>query len=110
MRWSFYILVLLVLSLPGAFGQQQYTEGACILLQQQIDRFSHQKQNSNYRNAKSEYERFCRKPVSALQRQATPTNNSAQTNVAQPTTGKAENTAADLANTTLPTKPESHLN
>uniref|UniRef100_UPI004048D36F nuclease-related domain-containing protein n=1 Tax=Rheinheimera sp. TaxID=1869214 RepID=UPI004048D36F len=106
MRWSFCILVLLVLSLPGAFGQQQYTEGACILLQQQIDRFSHQKQNSNYRNAKSEYERFCRKPVSALQRQTTPTNNSAQTNATQPT--KAEN-AADLANTTLPTKPDPDL-
>lgn len=111
MRWTFYILVLLVLSLPGAFGQQQYTEGACILLQQQIDRFSHQKQNSNYRNAKNEYERFCRKPVSALQRPTTPASNSnsAQTNVAQPTSDTAQNATADLAKTALPTKTEAEL-
>ena len=109
MRCTFYILLLFVLSLPMAFGQQQYTEGACILLQQQIDRFSHQKQNSNYRNAKNEYERFCRAPISALQRQATPTNRNAQTNATQPPSDKTENTAAGSANIALPTKPEAEL-
>ena len=109
MRCTFYILLLFVLSLPKAFGQQQYTEGACILLQQQIDRFSHQKQNSNYRNAKNEYERFCRAPISALQRQATPTNRNAQTNATQPPSDKTENTAAGSANIALPTKPEAEL-
>ena len=109
MRCTFCILLLLVLSLPKVFGQQQYTEGACILLQQQIDRFSHQKQNSNYRNAKNEYERFCRAPISALQRQATPTNRNAQTNATQPPSDKTENTAAGSANIALPTKPEAEL-
>ncbi len=51
-------LLLLLLS-PMLFAQQRLSEGACILLLQQIDRFSQQKQSSNYRNAKREYDLYC---------------------------------------------------
>ena len=69
MRTLLIALSLLLLVSPLVYSQQQYTEGACIMLQQQIDRFSHQKQNSNYRSAKREYDRFCRKPTSMAQRE-----------------------------------------
>lgn len=51
-------LLLLLLS-PLLAAQQRLSEGACILLLQQIDRFSQQKQSSNYRNAKREYDLYC---------------------------------------------------
>ncbi|MBZ9611314.1 nuclease-related domain-containing protein [Rheinheimera maricola] len=69
MRGLLLSLLLFILGSPMVYGQQQYTEGACILLQQQIARFSHQKQNSNYRSATREYDRFCRKPAKPPQRQ-----------------------------------------
>ncbi|MEW5682205.1 MAG: NERD domain-containing protein [Pseudomonadota bacterium] len=55
-------LLLLLLS-PLLFAQQRLSEGACILLLQQIDRFSQQKQSSNYRNAKREYDLYCQPVV-----------------------------------------------
>lgn len=64
MRSLLFLLLLFFISLPLAFGQQQYTEGACILLHQQMQRFSHNPQSSNYRNAMREYDRFCQKPKS----------------------------------------------
>ncbi len=51
-------LLLLLLS-PLLYAQQRLSEGACILLLQQIDRFSQQKQSSNYRSAKREYDLYC---------------------------------------------------
>ena len=57
------ILSLLLMISPLAYSQQQYSEGACILLAQQIDRFSQQKQSSNYRSARREYDRFCLQPA-----------------------------------------------
>src|SRR5690606_27380154 len=54
---------LLLTVTPLAYSQQQYSEGACILLAQQIDRFSQQKQSSNYRSARREYDRFCLQPA-----------------------------------------------
>jgi hypothetical protein len=68
MRYLFLLLSLLLLLSPLVYGQQQYSEGACILLQQQIDRFSQNKQNSNFRGATREYERFCRNPTTFEQR------------------------------------------
>ncbi|WP_333606665.1 nuclease-related domain-containing protein [Arsukibacterium sp.] len=65
MRCLLLIISLFLLSLPLAYGQQQYTEGACILLHQQMQRFSHIPQSSSYRNAQREYDRFCRKPAPA---------------------------------------------
>ncbi|WP_213999211.1 NERD domain-containing protein [Arsukibacterium sp.] len=62
MRWMRYFLPLLLLTAVQALGQQQYSEGACILLDQQVQRFSHIPQSSSYRNAKSEYDRNCNKP------------------------------------------------
>lgn len=78
MRYLLFTITLLLVSLPLA-AQQQYTDGACILLQQQIDRFDQQRQNSNYRSAKREYDRYCLKPVQAVPRgsqarQAVPVN------------------------------------
>lgn len=67
MRYLLFIMPLLFVSLP-LLAQQQYSDGACILLQQQIDRFSQQRQNSNYRNAKREYDRYCQQPVQAAPR------------------------------------------
>tara|TARA_R110002126_G_scaffold75469_24_gene188426 strand:+ start:5408 stop:6580 length:1173 start_codon:yes stop_codon:yes gene_type:complete len=62
MRWVRYFLPLLLLTAVQAFGQQRYSEGACILLDQQVQRFSHMPQSSSYRNAKSEYDKNCNKP------------------------------------------------
>lgn len=72
MRSLLFILLLLLLNLPVAYGLQQYTEGACILLDQQIQRFSRQPQSSNYRNAKSEYEKNCRKPTRYVPQETEP--------------------------------------
>jgi len=40
MRWMRFTLPLLLLNSPLAFGQKQYTEGACLLLQHQMVQFS----------------------------------------------------------------------
>jgi len=55
MRWWLFTLSLLLLSSPLAYGQQQYSEATCILLQQQIERFSVQPQSRNYLDSKREY-------------------------------------------------------
>ncbi|MBV2129114.1 nuclease-related domain-containing protein [Arsukibacterium indicum] len=62
MRWVRYFLPLLLLTAVQASGQQRYSEGACILLDQQVQRFSHMPQSSSYRNAKSEYDKNCNRP------------------------------------------------
>ena len=67
MRWMPFFLPLLLLISVQAPALQQYSEGACILLDQQVQRFSHIPQSSNYRNAKSEYDRKCLKPTRTVQ-------------------------------------------
>jgi hypothetical protein len=62
--WRFTLLLLLLLS-PLAFGQQQYTEGTCILLQQQIDRYSPQPQSHRYLDSKREFANHCQNPIPA---------------------------------------------
>ncbi|MGI5308102.1 nuclease-related domain-containing protein [Rheinheimera sp. WS51] len=66
MRCLLLIVSLLFCISPLVYGQEQYSEGACILLQQQIDRFSAQKQSSNFRGATREYEQFCKNPTSFM--------------------------------------------
>ncbi|WP_052749095.1 nuclease-related domain-containing protein [Arsukibacterium ikkense] len=62
--WRFTLPLLLVFS-PLALGQQQYTEGTCILLQQQIARFSPQPQSRNYLDSKREFANHCKNPIPA---------------------------------------------
>lgn len=65
MRYWLFILVLLLLSSPLAYGQPQYTEAACILLQQQIERFSQQPQGRIYQDSKRQFDNHCQKPITA---------------------------------------------
>ncbi|WP_290613730.1 nuclease-related domain-containing protein [Arsukibacterium sp. UBA3155] len=65
MRWMSFFLPLLMLISVQVSALQQYSEGACILLDQQVQRFSSQPQSSNYRNAKSEYDKKCLRPTKA---------------------------------------------
>ncbi|QBL10450.1 NERD domain-containing protein [Rheinheimera sp. D18] len=91
MRYLLLALSLLIFVSPQVYSQQQYTEGACIMLQQQIDRFSHQKQNSNFVSATREYEKFCRKPVRYIPRQI---KSSDDTAVAKDDSSKATEVAS----------------
>jgi len=52
MRWMRFTLPLLLLISPLAFGQKQYTEAACLLLQHQMVQFAHQPNSHNYQSAK----------------------------------------------------------
>lgn len=54
MRWMRFTLLLLLVISPLAFGQKQYTEAACLLLQHQMAQFSHQPNSHNYQSAKRE--------------------------------------------------------
>ncbi|WP_333606657.1 nuclease-related domain-containing protein [Arsukibacterium sp.] len=65
MRCWLLSLSLLLLSSPLAYSQQQYTEAACILLQQQIERFSHQPQLSTYQDSKRQFDNHCQNPLPA---------------------------------------------
>ena len=58
MRWMRFFILLLMLQ-PVQVVAQQYSDGACLLLQQQIDRFSEQRSNPNYRSARREYDKYC---------------------------------------------------
>lgn len=92
MRCLYLILMLLLLISPQVSSQQQYTEGACILLQQQIDRFSYRKQSSQYRSAMREYERFCRQPRALPQ-----LNNSSNNDIIERDTNEVEAAVAPAA-------------
>ncbi|MBV2129138.1 nuclease-related domain-containing protein [Arsukibacterium indicum] len=84
-------LSLLLLSAPLAYGQPQYSEAACILLQQQIERFSHQPQLSTYQDSKRQFDNHCQNPLPA------PTHDLVLTNIpAKPVTltNSAQNTSA----------------
>ena len=65
MRWMRFILPLLLLISPLAFGQKQYTEAACLLLQHQMAQFSHQPNSHNYQSAKREVDNHCQNPIPA---------------------------------------------
>lgn len=101
MRYWLYTLSLLLLSSPLAFGQQQYTEAACILLQQQIDRFSGQPQLSTYQDTKRQFAKHCQNPIPAPDKPLVLTNIPAKpvklTNSSQTATTKPV--------VVLPTKP-----
>jgi hypothetical protein len=62
MRWMRFTLPLLLLISPLAFGQKQYTEGACLLLQHQMVQFSAQPNSHNYQSAKREFNNHCQNP------------------------------------------------
>mgnify|MGYP006167109469 CR=1 FL=1 len=66
MRWMRFTLPLLLLISPLAFGQKQYTEAACLLLQHQMVQFSAQPNSHNYQSAKREVDNHCQNPIPAL--------------------------------------------
>lgn len=109
-------LLLLLLS-PLLFAQQRLSEGACILLLQQIDRFSQQKQSSNYRNARREYDLYCQpvaqpaKPVVKTPVQVEPVPKPAPEAVAPKVATQSETPAqtATEPDTTLQTTAEQEL-
>lgn len=65
MRFMRFTLPLLLLISPLAFGQKQYTEGACLLLQHQMVQFSNQPSSHNYQSAKREFANHCQNPIPA---------------------------------------------
>ncbi|MEO3877163.1 nuclease-related domain-containing protein [Rheinheimera fenheensis] len=65
MRWMRFTVPLLLLFSPMAFGQKQYTEAACLLLQHQMVQFSHQPNSHNYQSAKREVDNHCQNPIPA---------------------------------------------
>ena len=65
MRRMRFTLPLLLLISPLAFGQKQYTEAACLLLQHQVVQFSHQPNSHNYQSAKREVDNHCQNPIPA---------------------------------------------
>ncbi|MBZ9611328.1 nuclease-related domain-containing protein [Rheinheimera maricola] len=110
MRWMRFTLPLLLLFSPLAFGQKQYTEGACLLLQHQMVQFAAQPNSHNYQSAKREVDNHCQNPIPA------PVKDLVLTNIpAKPitvggvkktvTTKPVNNTAAAKAATPSPVKP-----
>lgn len=65
MRWMRFTLPLLLLISPLVFGQKQYTEGACLLLQHQMAQFSAQPNSHNYQSAKRAFDNHCQNPTPA---------------------------------------------
>ncbi|HSG51513.1 MAG TPA: hypothetical protein VLA40_05355 [Rheinheimera sp.] len=64
-RMRFTLLFLLLIS-PTCFAQQQYTEAACLLLQQQADRFAGQPNSRTYLDTRRELNNHCQNPRSSL--------------------------------------------
>ena len=54
MRWMRFTFLFFLLISSTCFAQQQYTETACLLLQQQADRFAGQPNSHNYQDARRE--------------------------------------------------------
>lgn len=102
MRWVRFYLPLLLLTATETVGQQQYSEGACILLDQQVQRFSHIPQSSSYRNAKSEYDRNCLRPKKPATRPAEPV----VAKPAEPETQPTPPRAAITTETAEPVQPQ----
>ncbi len=81
MKWIL-LLSTLLFSL-GLRADEQYTEGACILLQHQINDFSVNKQSSQYRTSQSAYDKHCRNP-----RTVAPLNTGLQRSATKPRAGE----------------------
>ena len=96
MRWMRFTLLLLLLISPFCFAQQQYTEGACLLLRQQADRFAGQPNSRNYQDARRELNNHCQNPLPAPDKELNLTNIPVKTI----TVGNTKNTA-----TTQPANP-----
>ena len=110
MRWMRFTLPLLLLISPLAFGQKQYTEAACLLLQHQMVQFSHQPNSYNYQSAKREVDNHCQNPIPAPVKDVVLTNIPAKpvtvSSVKNTVTTKPVNTAtAAKAVTPPPVKP-----
>lgn len=105
MRCWLLTLSLLLLSSPLAYGQQQYSEAACILLQQQIERFSGQLQLSTYRDSKRQFDKHCQNPITAPDKPLVMTNIPAKSAVKPASTvampGKAVQTPSAVAPATI---------
>ncbi|MGP9800021.1 nuclease-related domain-containing protein [Rheinheimera sp. NSM] len=84
MRWMRFTLPLLLFISPLAFGQKQYTEGACLLLQQQTERFFGQPNSRNYQDARRELNNHCQNPIPAPTHQLNLTNISAEPAATKP--------------------------
>lgn len=63
MRFWLQILIINLIALPSVYSQQQYTESACILLQHQVKRFSHDLHSKVYRESKYQLDTYCRNPI-----------------------------------------------
>lgn len=110
MRFTLPLLPLLLLISPLAFGQKQYTEGACLLLQHQIAQFSAQPNSHNYQSAKRAFDNHCQNPTPAPVKDVVLTNTPAKAvtvgsvKSTEPTK-RVNNTAAAKAATPPPVKP-----
>ncbi|MDX5405453.1 MAG: NERD domain-containing protein [Chromatiaceae bacterium] len=106
MRWMRFTLPLLLLCSPQAFGQKQYTEAACLLLQHQMAQFSHQPNSQNYQSAKREVDNHCQNPIPAPVKDLVLTNIPAKpitvSSVKNTVTTKSVNTATSAKATTPP--------
>ncbi|MDP5137794.1 nuclease-related domain-containing protein [Rheinheimera baltica] len=105
-----FTLPLLLFISPLAFGQKQYTEGACLLLQHQMAQFAHQPNSHNYQSAKREFDNHCQNPIPAPVKDLVLTNIPAKPitvgGVKNTVTIKpVNNTAAAKAATPPPVKP-----
>ena len=81
MRFTFLFLLLIS---PKCFAQQQYTEAACLLLQQQADRFAGQPNSRTYLDTRRELNNHCQNPIAAPVRELSLTNVPAKTTAVTP--------------------------
>lgn len=106
MRWMRFTLMLLLVISPLAFGQKQYTEAACLLLQHQMVQFAHQPNSHNYQSAKREVDNHCQNPIAAPVKDLVLTNIPAKTitvgSVKNTVTTKPVNTAVAVRTATPP--------
>lgn len=96
MRWMRFIFLFLLLISPICFAQQQYTEAACLLLQQQADRFAGQPNSRTYLDTRRELNNHCQNPIAAPVRELNLTNVPAETNTVTPVTAATTNQAVLL--------------
>ena len=112
MRFTFLFLLLIS---PKCFAQQQYTEAACLLLQQQADRFAGQPNGSTYLDTRRQLNNHCQNTIPTPERELNLTNAPAKTNSVTPTKAapssavtapvKVPKPVAQAANNPSPPKP-----
>ncbi len=110
MRWMRFTLLLLLVISPLAFGQKQYTEAACLLLQHRMTQFANQPNSHNYQSAKREVDNHCQNPIPAPVKDVVLTNIPAKpitvSSVKNTVTNKPVNTAVAVKTATpSPVKP-----